>query len=103
MAASEATADSSGKPRQALSLFDSTSVIVGIIIGSAIYEITPRVVNGAGGWAVQTFAAGATADVAVPDKIDVAALCYVAVLSVWIVGGLVALLGAMCYAELATA
>jgi amino acid transporter len=64
-------------PRQQLSLLDSTSIIVGIIIGSAIYEISPTVAAGAGS--------------------------HAGMLLVWLAGGLIALLGAMCYAELATA
>lgn len=64
-------------PRQQLSLLDSTSIIVGIIIGSAIYEISPTVAAGAGS--------------------------HGGMLLVWLAGGLIALLGAMCYAELATA
>ncbi|HEY2413481.1 MAG TPA: amino acid permease [Pirellulaceae bacterium] len=63
------------QPRRSLSLLDTTSITVGIIIGSAVYRIAPDVVGGAGSWS----------------------------LALWIVGGLVALIGAMCYAEMATA
>jgi len=63
------------QPSRSLSLLDTTSITVGIIIGSAVYRIAPGVVAGAGGWS----------------------------LALWIVGGLVALIGAMCYAEMATA
>ncbi|MCX7015322.1 MAG: amino acid permease, partial [Candidatus Sumerlaeota bacterium] len=64
-------------PKQELSLFDSTCVIVGIIIGAGIYETAPTVAGCMGGWA------GA--------------------LGVWLAGGLLALAGALCYAELAAA
>jgi APA family basic amino acid/polyamine antiporter len=64
-------------PRRQLSLFDSTCIIVGIIIGAGIYETAPTVASCMGGWA--------------------------GVLGIWLVGGLLALAGALCYAELATA
>jgi amino acid transporter len=64
-------------PKRELSLFDSTSIIVGIIIGSGIYQMAPVIAKGAGSaWGVMT---------------------------IWIVGGLLSLCGALCYAELATA
>jgi len=64
-------------PRKELSLFDSICIIVGIIIGAGIYEITPTVAACMGGW--------------------------VGILGIWLAGGLLALTGAICYAELATA
>jgi amino acid transporter len=64
-------------PRRQLTLLDSTSIIVGIIIGSAIYEMTPIIAG------------------CVPN-----AACLV---GVWVLGGLLSLVGALCYAELATA
>ncbi len=64
-------------PGKELSLFDSTCIIVGIIIGAGIYETAPTVAACMTGGA--------------------------AVLGVWLAGGLVALTGALCYAELATA
>lgn len=63
-------------PRKELSLFDSTCIIVGIIIGAGIYETAPTVAACLGGW--------------------------IGVLAVWLAGGLLALAGALCYAELAT-
>jgi APA family basic amino acid/polyamine antiporter len=68
-------AATTAQPSRSLSLLDTTSITVGIIIGSAIYMIAPLVVAGAGRWS----------------------------LVLWIVGGIVALIGAMCYAEMATA
>jgi amino acid transporter len=64
-------------PRKELSLFDSTCIIVGIIIGAGIYETAPVVAASMGSW--------------------VGTLC------IWLAGGLLALTGALCYAELSTA
>ena len=64
-------------PRRELSLFDSTCIIVGIIIGAGIYETAPTVAGCMGTW--------------------------LGVLAIWFVGGVLALAGALCYAELATA
>jgi basic amino acid/polyamine antiporter, APA family len=64
-------------PKKELSLFDSICIIVGIIIGAGIYEITPTVASCMGGW--------------------------IGILGIWLAGGLLALMGAICYAELATA
>ncbi len=92
--------ESPAEPRRALSLLDSTSIIVGIIIGSAIYEISPVVARSAGGWAagLLEWSRGSP-----PAANELAIAGTAAILGVWIVGGLVALLGAICYAELATA
>jgi APA family basic amino acid/polyamine antiporter len=67
----------SAAPRPQLSLFDSTCIIVGIIIGAGIYESSTLVAGCMGG------AAGT--------------------LLIWLAGGLLALCGALCYAELASA
>ncbi len=64
-------------PKKELGLFDSTCVIVGIIIGAGIYETAPMVAASMGSWW--------------------------GTLLIWVVGGLLALAGALCYAELATA
>ncbi|HUY88923.1 MAG TPA: amino acid permease [Pirellulales bacterium] len=63
-------------PQRQLTLFDSTSIIVGIIIGSGVYKAAPDIAG------------------CVPSS--------VAVIGVWLVGGLFALIGSLCYAELAT-
>jgi amino acid transporter len=67
----------SAAPRRQLTLLDSTSIIVGIIIGAGIYRSSP----------------------------NVAALAPNAawLIGLWVLGGLLSLLGALCYAELATA
>jgi amino acid transporter len=64
-------------PHQHLSLWDSASIIVGIIIGSSIYCSTPLIARQAPnvGW----------------------------LMAFWAVGGLFTLIGALCYAEMATA
>jgi APA family basic amino acid/polyamine antiporter len=64
-------------PRRQLTLFDSTSIIVGIIIGSSVYVTVPQIAK------------------SVPDTLSF--------LSVWLAGGAFALIGSLCYAELATA
>ncbi|HPZ84284.1 MAG TPA: amino acid permease, partial [Thermogutta sp.] len=65
------------QPRRELSLFDSICIIVGIIIGAGIYETTPKIAG------------------CLPNTQWL--------LAVWIIGGLLSFLGALCYAELATA
>jgi amino acid transporter len=69
--------DPAPSPRRRLTLLDCTCIIVGIIIGAGFYETTPQVARGAGGAA--------------------------ALLAVWLVGGAVSLVGALCYAELTAA
>jgi APA family basic amino acid/polyamine antiporter len=64
-------------PKRELSLFDSTSIIVGIIIGAGIYQMAPDIAKGVQGWS--------------------------GVLAIWTIGGLLSLAGALSYAELATA
>lgn len=64
-------------PTKELTLFDSICIIVGIIIGAGIYEVTPTVASCMGGWK--------------------------GILGIWLAGGILALTGALCYAELATA
>lgn len=67
----------SAQPRPVLSLLDSTCLIVGIIIGAGIYQMAPEIARGAGGpWGL---------------------------MGLWLLGGLLSLCGALCYAELATA
>ena len=64
-------------PKKSLSLFDSTCLIVGIIIGVGIYQTAPGVAGGV--------------------------FCWWGVLAIWVVGGVLSLCGALGYAELATA
>jgi amino acid transporter len=69
--------ESPAAPRRELGLFDSVCIIVGIIIGSGIFQ-TPSIVAGCvpGAWGV---------------------------IGVWVAGGLFSLAGALSYAELASA
>ncbi|MGA2622002.1 MAG: amino acid permease [Thermoguttaceae bacterium] len=69
--------DPRAAPRRQLTLLDSTSIIVGIIIGSSIYKSTPAIAG------------------AVPSPAWL--------VGVWLAGGLLTLVGALCYAELANA
>lgn len=73
---SPASLSSDAAPQRKLTLFDSTSIIVGIIIGAGMYKTSPFIASN------------------VPNSI--------AVLSVWLAGGVFALIGSLCYAELAT-
>lgn len=66
-----------GVPKRELSLFDSTCIIVGIIIGAGVYETAPTVARCLGSGP--------------------------GVMLIWLAGGFLALTGALCYAELATA
>jgi APA family basic amino acid/polyamine antiporter len=64
------------QPKKTLTLFDSTCLIVGIIIGAGIYETTPDIARGAEVWWM--------------------------IFLLWIVGGFLSLCGALGYAELAS-
>ncbi|MBP90962.1 MAG: amino acid permease [Planctomycetaceae bacterium] len=64
-------------PTRQLTLFDSMCIIAGVVIGAGIYETTPLIAS----------------NVASPTSL----------LMVWVIGGVISLVGAFCYAELATA
>jgi amino acid transporter len=66
-----------GQPRQTLSVLDAVGIIVGLIVGAGIFG-TPSIVAGAVG----------------SDLL---------ILTVWVAGGIFSIIGALCYAELATA
>jgi len=70
------TTHSGDGPRRVLSLFDTTNLIVGIIIGAGIFVAAPAVARGTGSG--------------------------VGVLALWFLGGLLSFCGAVGYAELAT-
>ena len=67
-------ADQGGQPRPTLSLFDAGAMIVGLIVGIGIFK-SPSVVAG---------------------SVDSAAMYFL----LWLAGGVISLLGALCYAEL---
>lgn len=67
---------SSAAPRRELTLFDSTCIIVGIIVASSIY---------CSSW-----------------EIAASAFNVPLLIGLWLLGGLLSLVGAMCYIELAT-
>ncbi|MCX7135781.1 MAG: amino acid permease, partial [Proteobacteria bacterium] len=74
------TAPASGQdnqPRASLSLTDAVAMIVGLIVGAGIFG-TPAIVAGAVG-------------------------SEALLVTVWVAGGIFSILGALCYAELATA
>ena len=64
-------------PKKQLTLFDSTCLIMGIIVGTGIFVFPPMVARGAGSWEWM--------------------------FGLWIVGGVLSLFGALGYAELASA
>ena len=72
-----AAAGEAGAPKQTLTLFDAITMIVGLIVGAGIFG-TPSIVAGA---------------------IESEAW----LIAVWVAGGLFAIIGALCYAELSTA
>jgi len=65
-----------GEPRASLSVFDAVCIIVGIVIGSSIYEVPPLIFSNVSGPWMGLWA--------------------------WLLGGLLALVGAFVYAELGT-
>jgi hypothetical protein len=65
------------RPTRQLGLFDSTCLIVGIIIGAGIYQMAPDIAKGVGG--------------------------PYGLMGIWVLGGVLSLCGALSYAELATA
>ena len=67
----------SGTPKQTLTLFDAVTMIVGLIVGAGIFG-TPSIVAGA---------------------VESERLLF----ALWIAGGIFSIIGALCYAELATA
>ncbi len=77
MTNSSTTAAHSAAPRKVLSVFDGVMIITGIVIGGGIFSFPP-LVAGMTGSAEWMFGA-------------------------WIAGAVLALIGALCYAELATA
>ena len=75
--ASDLTARSAAAPRATLSLFDAIAITVGIVIGAGIFRTPTTIAN----------------TVSSPAWL----------IAVWLLGGFVSLLGALTYAELATA
>jgi len=77
MQSESSTRSAAGAPRQVLSLGDAVAIIVGLIIGAGIFKAPSTVAGASGG--------------------------ELAMILCWIAGGVLSLVGAMCYAELATA
>ena len=71
------TTTPSGRPQQTLSVADAIAIIVGIVIGAGVFTLPSLAAANAGS-----------------EKVFIAA---------WIAGGVISLIGALCYAELATA
>lgn len=66
----------STSPKQVLTVIDAIAVIVGIVVGAGIFRTPSIVAANTGSWEL--------------------------FLSMWVIGGIVSLIGAMCYAELTT-
>jgi amino acid transporter len=64
------------EPKPALSLIDAVALIVGIVVGAGIFRVPSLVASNAGS--------------------------ETAFLAAWVLGGLISLVGALCYAELAS-
>ena len=77
MSAAPVQEQGAGQPRQTLSLFDAVTMIIGLIVGAGIFG-TPSIVAGAAGSEGMLIAS-------------------------WMAGGVFATIGALSYAELATA
>ncbi|MCS7305422.1 MAG: amino acid permease [Thermoguttaceae bacterium] len=92
-------------PKPELSLFDSTCIIVGVIIGSGIYETSPKIAAAASGIAQQLQEFWPWLGRLVAEQGWAAWLICDAslIIGVWLLGGLLSLIGALCYAELANA
>jgi basic amino acid/polyamine antiporter, APA family len=72
----QTTSTGTGTPKPSLTLSDAVALIVGIVIGAGIFETPALVASQAGS--------------------DLAVVLF------WLIGGVVSLVGALCYAELAT-
>jgi len=77
MSENQRGAEAGAQPKPSLSVFDACTMIVGLIVGAGIFG-TPAIVAGA-----------------MNDEM--------LVIAVWVAGGVFSIIGALCYAELATA
>ena len=92
-------AEPASAPRPQLSLFDCICVIVGIIIGSGIYKTSPLITSQTTGVSQSLLDSGI-----LPAGLnDPSVLPLVVLIATWLLGALIALCGALCYAELASA
>ncbi len=81
-------------PKRQLTLFDSTCIIVGIIIGSSIFASTPLI--------AQWMAAPLTLELFGHSWTFTALAGPSGLMLLWVLGAGITLIGALCYAELAT-
>jgi APA family basic amino acid/polyamine antiporter len=73
---STSTSNDQTQPKQTLSLFDVIMIIVGIVIGSGIFKLP-----------------GMVADNSASEQIFILT---------WLAGGIISIIGVLCYAELAS-
>lgn len=93
------TAEPASTPRPQLSLFDCICVIVGIIIGSGIYKTSPLITSQTTGVSKTLLDSGV-----LPAGLeDTHVLPLMVLIATWLLGASIALCGALCYAELASA
>lgn len=85
-----------------LTLLDTSSIIVGIIIGSTIFLKSPAISYAAGVHTTAAFQSLLNWPAA-EDPSGIFAAHLIGIIAIWVLGGVIALLGAVCYAELATA
>lgn len=71
------TTNQKDEPKAMLTVTDAVVIIVGIVVGAGIFRTPSLVASNTGGWEL--------------------------FISVWLLGGAVSLIGALCYAELSTA
>ena len=97
-----AKGDNGGDIKRRLTLLDTSSIIVGIIIGSTIFKMSPTICYSAGMHTTATL----QHTLNWPAANDESGLFWahlLGVVTIWVLGGVIGLIGALCYAELSTA
>jgi len=93
----------SGAPAGRLTLLDTTSIIVGIIIGSTIFKMSPTISGSAASFACYAYREFGAEHLRLMTPGEEYWVQIAGIATIWIAGGLIALMGALCYAELGTA
>lgn len=92
------------QPERRLTLFDTVAIVVGIIIGSGIYGTSSTIAGQSSGpiWALYRLWQGPFDPAQVPPA-TVAWIEWSGLALAWLLGGLLAFVGSLCYAELTAA
>jgi basic amino acid/polyamine antiporter, APA family len=90
------TQNEKAAPSQKLSLFDAICLIVGIILGVGIYQMTPDIASASASFTSITLDLGQYHPTLQWSPTT-------GLIGLWVIGGLLSLCGALSYAELATA